>query len=189
MASPPRRRTRAREHSNPFRNACVASVRGRNPIPGGECALLRQSGRQAPCLTVTMRPVSRRCATYREGSSPLADGGLAGGVPGRIASSPAPSISGNCGASGAAESARRVESNRRVPQWCHLRQSLYAFGQLRSSWPTQVRHARSVRRTSRPSPPAPPRKSARPGGSTSACEIARPRPKPGTSIESEALPR
>src|SRR2546426_2911651 len=25
------------------------------------------------------------CATYREGSSPLADGGLAGGVPGRIA--------------------------------------------------------------------------------------------------------
>src|SRR2546422_3318957 len=62
-----------------------------DPIPGGECALLRQSGRQAPCPTRgDAAPSHDRCATYREGSSPLADGGLAGGVPGRIASSPAP---------------------------------------------------------------------------------------------------
>src|SRR3989449_9451052 len=62
-----------------------------DPIPGGECALLRQSGRQAPCLTRDDgAPSHDGCATYREGSSPLADGGLAGGVPGGIASSPAP---------------------------------------------------------------------------------------------------
>src|SRR5438309_8005498 len=81
-------------------------------------------------------------------------------------------------------SACRVESARAT--WCHLRQSLYALGQLRAD-PGQAREKCtenvapfSVRASTEIRPP---------WRSTSACEIARPRPKPGTSIEREALPR
>src|SRR3989454_7196486 len=124
------------------------------------------------------------CAPYREGSSPLADGGLAGGVPGRIASSPAPQYPEIAGHRMAPRNRLGVSS--RIGA-CHMvspstvtvrfRAALLIVadpGQAREKCTENVAPF-SVRASTEIRPP---------WRSTSACEIARPRPKPGTSIES-----
>src|SRR2546428_8705518 len=115
----------AKEENESAGNACNRSGThlwppfAGDPIPAGESAPLLQYRRQAPCLTRDdAAPSHDGCATYREGSSPLADGGLAGGVPGRIASSPAPPYPDIAGRVAPRDRLRGAGRNRPRPHVC-----------------------------------------------------------------------